>query len=252
MQEYILKLDDDRWDGFQMLAGSMVAPYDCRSGVICLWFSYLSPTSYTRIWWDLFFNPFLPFIGHFFYPAAVPKGLWTSRSTPALWVRCAASESQPTNLPGVLTPAEKWLLGCLFSEWWSQRTLNMLLLYGLVGSLFIQAARLPTLLRFYPIVKFTGTQVWRTKNTPGVVTLGLYRLLTFFIIHSLLFILPMVELLIVWIVHHLPIRANLSPTWTHVVHSLRGYGNVLLRPDGGPRWRCWITSINLSFWLPDL
>jgi hypothetical protein len=43
-----------------------------------------------------------------FHPAAAPtEELWTSRSTPALWVRCVASESQPTNVTGVITPAEK-------------------------------------------------------------------------------------------------------------------------------------------------
>jgi len=80
----IIKLDDDRWDRFQMLAGDRLSIVD----------------------------PILQALPPFFHPsAAVPKGLWTSRSTPALWARCAASHFRPTNVLRVITPAETWFIG---------------------------------------------------------------------------------------------------------------------------------------------
>jgi len=58
-------------------------------------------------------QPFSPLYCPFVRPATVPKGLWTSRSTSALWACCAASHFHPTNVPGVITPADKRLLGYL-------------------------------------------------------------------------------------------------------------------------------------------
>jgi hypothetical protein len=64
----------------------------------------------------------------FFHLVAASKGLWTSRSTPALWARCAASHFRPTNVLRIITPAETSLIGFPFFNR-SQRTLSVLLCY---------------------------------------------------------------------------------------------------------------------------
>ena len=102
----IVKLDDDRCDRFQMLA------FDCRSDVVCPWFHTLI-SAYREESGKIYSSTIFLIYWPFFHPVAASKGLWTSRSTPALWARCAAFHFQPTNVLRVITPAETWLIGYL-------------------------------------------------------------------------------------------------------------------------------------------
>jgi hypothetical protein len=102
----IVKLDDNRCNRFQMLAGSMVVSFTVDPTLYAHGFTLFS----CLVDEDSVRSILQPFFSQFVHPRRRPR---TSRSTSALWARCAASHFHPTNVPGVITPTEKRLIGYL-------------------------------------------------------------------------------------------------------------------------------------------